>query len=87
MEVVQGWQQIVRDDVVLLCSDGLSGLVPSEEMAREVGGVANLTHACNRLIDLANRRGGPDNITVVLVRLTGGGLPTLEEIKNSHEFA
>lgn len=87
VEVVQGWQQLIRDDVVLICSDGLSGLVPAEEMASEVAAVANLTHACNRLIDLANRRGGPDNITVVLVRLTGGGLPTLEEVKNSHEFA
>jgi protein phosphatase len=87
VEVVQGSQQIIRDDYVLLCSDGLSGLVPSEELASEVGAASNLHEACRRLIGLANERGGPDNITVVLARLGGGGLPTADEVESSQAYS
>jgi protein phosphatase len=87
VEVVQSWQSIIRNDAVLLCSDGLSGLVPAEELAREVTAASNPSAACSRLIGLANERGGPDNITVVLARLTGGGLPTADEVESSRAFA
>lgn len=55
-------------DLYLLCSDGLTGHVDDEEIAELVAGVADLDVACERLVDLANARGGEDNITVVLVR-------------------
>jgi protein phosphatase len=87
VEVVQGWQQLLRGDAVMLCSDGLSGLVPAEELAREVTADANPGVACQRLIALANKRGGPDNITVVLARLTGGGLPTADEVESTQAYA
>jgi protein phosphatase len=86
IEVVQGWQPILRGDAVLLCSDGLSGLVPAEELAHEVTSEANPGIACKRLIALANERGGPDNITVVLARLTGGGLPAAEDVESSQAY-
>jgi len=55
-------------DLLLLCSDGLSDLVQDEEMLREVNRAAgDLEGACRRLIDLANSRGGKDNITVLLI--------------------
>jgi protein phosphatase len=57
-------------DIFVLCSDGLSGQVSDNE----IGAVASVlppAEACRFLIDLANMRGGPDNITVVLVRLGG----------------
>ena len=77
VQVVQTWRPIKRDDIVLLCSDGLTGVVEAAEIQATVMGAPNLTKACDRLVDLANARGGPDNITVVLAELTGNGLPLL----------
>ncbi len=57
-----------RGDVFVLCSDGLTGHVLDEEIAKEVGSTADLEAVCSRLVDLANSRGGDDNITVVCVR-------------------
>ncbi len=58
-------------DAFLLCSDGLSNLLTDEEM--RVNGLDSLqdTQAvCQRLIDLANKKGGEDNVTVVLITST-----------------
>ena len=67
-------QSIRRGDILILCSDGLSGLVRRDEfaiLARRHGDPPDL---CAALIDLANARGGPDNITVVAARFDGAGL-------------
>jgi protein phosphatase len=56
-------------DVFLLCSDGLHGLVNDEEISCIVQENAILTDACARLIEKANRNGGKDNITAVLIRI------------------
>lgn len=66
-------------DCLLLCSDGLSGLVQKEEIREIVAGAPDLSEAVQRLIMLANERGGPDNITVVLSRFSGSGLPAPKE--------
>lgn len=55
-------------DTLLLCSDGLSNLVEDYEM-REIVRTSPLDEAPKGLIDLANARGGDDNITAVLVRI------------------
>jgi protein phosphatase len=68
-------QVLRRGDVLLICSDGLSGLVKREEFAQMVADHPDLPDLCNALIDLANERGGPDNITVVAARFVGEGLP------------
>ena len=57
------------DDVFLLCSDGLSGLVHDQVIGEVLGGCDSLEDAAERLIELANLSGGPDNITAVLFRL------------------
>jgi protein phosphatase len=67
-------QKIRRGDILILCSDGLSGLVRPEEIARVVQEELDLTSACDRLVSMANDLGGPDNITVVAARFEGGGL-------------
>ena len=67
-------QRVRRDDVLVLCSDGLSGLVRPEQIARAVTEEANPELAAERLVDLANSSGGPDNITVVIARFDGTGL-------------
>lgn len=53
------------DDRLLLCSDGLTRHVTSEEIAKAASGV-DVRTAANALVDLANSRGGQDNITVLL---------------------
>ena len=56
-------------DTLVLCSDGLHGLVSDEEMAAAVRpGDGDLEAACRQLISLANERGGPDNITAILIQ-------------------
>jgi len=71
-------QEIRRGDVLVLCSDGLSGLVKKEEIAEIVGRASDLAQACERLIAMANARGGPDNITVIVARFDGDGLRSAE---------
>lgn len=61
-------------DVYLLCSDGLSGLVAEQEMLNIVNsalktGVKDLRKVCEQLVDLANKYGGHDNITVQLLQV------------------
>lgn len=60
---------IKQGDNILLCSDGLTNPVEDQEILYEVlhGGKKEL--ACDRLIDIANERGGKDNITVVLLEI------------------
>lgn len=53
--------------IVILCSDGLSNLVENYEIKDIVEDSSNLQDAADRLIDLANQRGGTDNITVALI--------------------
>ncbi len=59
--------QLLPDDVLLLCSDGLTDLVWNDEILETVRTRSNIKEAARALIDLANSRGGHDNITVVLV--------------------
>jgi protein phosphatase len=69
----------LRDmDIVLLCSDGLSNKVRPDEMRRIVEDSATLKEACDTLIELANARGGEDNITVMISQFAGAGLPSPE---------
>jgi protein phosphatase len=56
------------DDTFVLCSDGLTSHVQDDEIAASVMSAEDLEGACDRLVDMANARGGEDNITVVLVR-------------------
>jgi len=67
-------QEVRRGDILVLCSDGLSGQVKKEEIAQVVSTTPDLSAACDKLIAIANERGGPDNITVVLARFDGDGL-------------
>lgn len=71
---VTGKIQLRRGDILLLCSDGLSGKLRSEDIQNIVASNPDLTKACDELIAEANNRGGEDNITVVLVRFLGDDL-------------
>jgi protein phosphatase len=61
----------VRDhDVFLLCSDGLTKMVPQPEITAIVSAAKRLDDASERLIATANEKGGEDNITVCLFRVS-----------------
>ena len=66
-----GTAPVEAGDVFLLCSDGLSGQVTDSEMGA-VATVLPPAEACRFLVDLANLRGGPDNITALIVRIPPG---------------
>ena len=69
------------EDLVVMCSDGLTGHLHDEEIAEIALRDSELPAACARLIELANARGGEDNITVALVRCDG---TSPEESPESH---
>ena len=69
-------------DIILVCSDGLTDLVWDDEILAVIRSKRNMKSAAEALVDLANKRGGHDNITVVLM-----GMPRLEEnIKKKSNF-
>ncbi len=54
--------------VLLLCSDGLHGVIPDDQIAAMLSGQSELERCAHGLIEAARDAGGPDNITVVLLR-------------------
>jgi len=77
---VEGPHPIKRGDIYVVCSDGLSGPVHD----REIGAVVSALppkQACRFLIDLANLQGGPDNITVIVVRVLEGEAESNEKVR------
>jgi protein phosphatase len=75
VKVVLSTESLRRGDMLLLCSDGLSNQVRRDELAQFVEEHTDLAALCSALIDAANERGGPDNITIVAARFDGEGLP------------
>ncbi|HEY0322579.1 MAG TPA: PP2C family serine/threonine-protein phosphatase [Pyrinomonadaceae bacterium] len=72
---VTGRLRLRRDDMLLLCSDGLSGKLRADDIRRIVAEAkGDLAAACSALVEEANNRGGEDNITVVLARFMGDEL-------------
>ena len=64
---IEGPHEIKAGDIYVICSDGLSGPVSDREIGAVVSALSP-KDACRFLVDLANLRGGPDNITVLIVR-------------------
>jgi len=77
--------ELRRGDILLLCSDGLSGMVRFDDIREAVRTTSEPIDACKQLTDRANQAGGHDNITVVVVQFEGEGLkpltPDLEPLK------
>lgn len=74
MEVALDELPLEVNDVLLLCSDGLTRGVTPDEVLQEVRNGATPQAAAERLVALANAAGGDDNTTVVLIALCEGGL-------------
>lgn len=73
LEVVADRHRLQSGDALLLCTDGLSGVVSHKDLEEELRRGGSAPDVCLRLITLAEKRGGPDNITVLLVRAEGLG--------------
>jgi len=71
--------ELRRGDRVLLCSDGLSGLVSDDAIREEMACVGPLPQLADRLIDLANAAGGHDNVTCIVADFDGGALDPPDE--------
>lgn len=63
--------QIQPGDRYVFCSDGLTTMLPDEEIRETIQNTPDLEKACRLLVDKANDRGGLDNITVILVDVVG----------------
>jgi protein phosphatase len=64
---------LMAGNLVLICSDGLHGVLDSAELERILRSGRNgvsLSESCRKLVDAAKAAGGPDNVTVVLMRKT-----------------
>jgi PPM family protein phosphatase len=65
---------VSEGDRFVLCSDGLSELVSEDEILLEIQSSRRPEVVCNELVNLANQRGGEDNITVIVAHLRGENL-------------
>jgi hypothetical protein len=65
-----------RGDILIVCSDGLSGAVTSDQMKEVVLSTSEAIEACKRLTEMANAAGGHDNITVIVAQFDGESLPS-----------
>ncbi len=71
--------ELRRGDVVMLCSDGLSGMVRFDEIREVLRTTPEPIDVCKQLIDRANQAGGHDNITVICGHFDGEGLRPLTD--------
>jgi len=77
---------VETDDVFLLCSDGLTTMVEDDRILAVVRAAKSLEHAARSLVKEANRRGGEDNVTVILFRLEAeDGLADTLAAGNGHD--
>ncbi len=57
-------------DQILLCSDGLHGVIDEDVIAEALNSEKTLEEKCHYLVEAAKQQGGPDNVTVVLIQFT-----------------
>ncbi|HSB10209.1 MAG TPA: PP2C family serine/threonine-protein phosphatase [Blastocatellia bacterium] len=74
VEVAMVTVELCKDDLVIVCTDGLSNKVSADEMGEVLRQAESLNAACRRLVELANERGGEDNITLIAARFDGEAL-------------
>lgn len=72
------YAELKRGDILLLCSDGLSGMVRFEEIRELLGSSPEPLDICKGLTERANMAGGHDNITVIVVQFDGTSLKLAE---------
>jgi len=71
------YAELKRGDVLMLCSDGLSGMVRNDEIREVLKATPEPFDSCKTLIDRANLAGGHDNVTVIVAQFDGEALQPL----------
>jgi PPM family protein phosphatase len=76
------YAHLCRGDILMMCSDGLSGMIRDNDIRETLSNVTDPVEACRILIDDANQAGGHDNITVIVAVFDGDSLhePKEDEI-------
>lgn len=80
---LEGPFDALAGDVFLICSDGLSGQISDEELGVLLSCLSP-DEAVQTLVDVANLRGGPDNISIIVARVAGEAPPTEDQIGPPH---
>ena len=62
--------EIIKDDIFIICTDGLYDEVEDQEIIKVLSNKQPMTDVCSELIDRANKNGGRDNITVISLKVT-----------------
>lgn len=62
-------EKIKKEDIILLCTDGLTNMIEKEEIKEKIEKVDSLEEACKELVDDAKYRGGRDNITIMAIKI------------------
>jgi len=70
--------KVAKGDTFLLCSDGLTGMVSDDVVARTLKNITDIQGTANKLVELANQNGGVDNITVQIVHFHNSGYKKTE---------
>lgn len=68
--------RIFKNDIFILCTDGLTAYLSDEEL-QKIASENDVQNACKTMIDLANERGGKDNITVQIIKVVKGKNPPI----------
>ncbi|HEX2732727.1 MAG TPA: Stp1/IreP family PP2C-type Ser/Thr phosphatase [Polyangiaceae bacterium] len=74
------------EDVYVLCSDGLSGMVDDADILLVCDTLKDPEQACRRLVTMANEHGGEDNVTAVVIRIEEGDSRARLELANTQEM-
>jgi serine/threonine protein phosphatase PrpC len=78
--------ELSQGDTLIVCSDGLSNKIKDEELVYLVRHMTDLTLLCRSLVELANQRGGEDNITVITAKFDGELLHSAAESSITASF-
>ena len=71
--IVTPWE---KEDILLICSDGLTGMVEERDIGLVLTSDVSLSEQADRLIQLALDAGGTDNISLILIKNAGGTTPS-----------
>ena len=67
------WQEVSENDRYLLCSDGLHGFVPDDDISWVLQNADSAGEAAEKLVDIALASGGQDDVTVIVAFISNGG--------------
>lgn len=80
------WVHLRRGDKLMLCSDGLSGMLRFDDIRATLLEHNDIAKACTTLIEKANDAGGHDNVTVIVARFDGDGIAEAKDDDEALEY-